>query len=222
MPVKKIIEPSSLGYHANLDRGKTNLVYIGGQVSGLTPEQYHKKFEECRKFVEKNIPKKYQVVIPMDLCEDDWDWSRCMEACVPVIRRCIALFLMPDWYLSKGATCERYIAEAAGVRIIDICETGNSDPENRWRFHQTIDGITNPYKMLYYNIGDIVVTENDEILDYHGYYMAQNVIFSLCVDKNNKAYGYTDKRIVMDDIKRLATEQEKERYRKIAKLYVGC
>lgn len=219
---KTIIEPSALGYHANLDRGKTNLVYIGGQVSGLTPEQYHQKFEECRAFVEKNIPKKYQVVIPMDLCEDDWDWSRCMEACVPVIKQCVALFLMPDWYRSKGATCERYIAEATGVRIIDICENpASSDPEKKWWFHQDINGITNQYRMLLYNVGDIVVTESGSILDYNGFYMSQNVIFSLCIDTDDKAYGYTDKRVVVDNIRRLATEQEKERYRKFKRMYVG-
>jgi len=107
MATKQIIIEDRNGKRLNLDAGKKYLVYIGGKVSGLSPEEYHKKFEACRKFVEKYLPRCYQAVIPMDLCEDDWEWFQCMEACVPVIKESIALILMPDWKESKGATCEK-------------------------------------------------------------------------------------------------------------------
>ena len=35
-----------------LKEGKTGFVYLAGKVSGLTPEEYHKKFNDCREWLE--------------------------------------------------------------------------------------------------------------------------------------------------------------------------
>lgn len=49
-------------------------VYIAGKVSGLTPEEFHKKFNECRDEVAKHV--EYgDIITPTDLCDDDWDWD---------------------------------------------------------------------------------------------------------------------------------------------------
>ena len=102
-------------------------VYIGGKVSGQTPEEYHAKFEAARQWLldlayciwmEDNV----KVIIPMDLCQDDWNWFKCMEVCASMLMQCDVLYLLPDWKESHGATAEYYIAKAANIQCVEIDE----------------------------------------------------------------------------------------------------
>ena len=95
-------------------------VYIGGKVSGLAPEDYHAKFEAARSWLANILGEEYEVVIPMDFCQDDWSWFRCMEVCVEELLKCDNLYLLPDWKDSQGATAEYYIARTAGIPIVEI------------------------------------------------------------------------------------------------------
>lgn len=91
-------------------------VYIAGKVSGLAPEEFHKKFNECRDEVAKHV--EYgDIITPTDLCDDDWDWDKCMETCIPVMMKCDLVVMMPDWVDSKGAKVEKKIAHEAGIPI---------------------------------------------------------------------------------------------------------
>lgn len=101
-------------------------IYIAGKVSGLTPEQFHKKFDDCAEWVRQNVNfgEECEVINPTTLCEDDWSWLKCMDTCIPELRDCDMLFLMPDWKESKGAVCEYYVALERGIIIEYLEEKG--------------------------------------------------------------------------------------------------
>ena len=110
-----------------LENGKDQFVYLAGAVSGLTPEQFHSKFDTCRKWLEKQIPDNLQIVVPTDICDDNWDWFTCMEVCMEALKNCTAVYFMPDWTTSKGATCEKYVAEALGLELTFLGYNTNGD-----------------------------------------------------------------------------------------------
>ena len=90
-------------------------VYIAGKVSGLTPEEFHKKFDDCRYEVEKHV--NGVILCPTDLCEDDWDWDKCMNVCIPQILTSDLVVMMSDWKDSKGAVIEHTIAQTQHIPI---------------------------------------------------------------------------------------------------------
>lgn len=101
-----------------LKEGKTGFVYLAGKVSGLTPEEYRKKFNDCREWLESILPSYQQVICPTDICDDNWDWFTCMEICMGALKQCDIVFFMSDWNQSKGAACEKYVAEALHIPTV--------------------------------------------------------------------------------------------------------
>ena len=101
-------------------------IYIAGKVSGLTPEQFHKKFDDCAEWVRNNVNlgEDYDIINPTALCEDDWSWLKCMTTCIEQLRKCKFLFLMPDWKDSKGGVCEYFVAVERGIAIGYLEEDG--------------------------------------------------------------------------------------------------
>ena len=110
-------------------------IYIAGKISGCTPKQFHKKFDDCADWIRRNVSfgEDYEVINPTTLCEDDWPWLKCMETCVPELRKSDFLFLMPDWMESKGAVCEYYIAVERGI-MIEYLEDDGVDAEGRVKY----------------------------------------------------------------------------------------
>lgn len=91
-------------------------IYIAGKITGLTPEQFHYKFDQAKHLVEKDNPNA-EVIIPTDLCNDDWGWEKCMDICLDTLWECNCIYMMPDWKDSKGSFIERKIAEKLGMEI---------------------------------------------------------------------------------------------------------
>lgn len=93
-----------------------NKIYIGGKISGLTPAEFHLKFDKAKTAVQYMHPKS-TVIIPTELCEDDWDWEHCMDVCLDTLWNCDCIYLMPDWKSSRGSFIEKKIAEKLGIQI---------------------------------------------------------------------------------------------------------
>ena len=55
---------------------------------------------------------------PHDLCEPEWDWSKCMRADIAGLCECDAILMLKGWRHSKGARLEMYIASELGLRVI--------------------------------------------------------------------------------------------------------
>lgn len=97
-------------------------IYIAGKVSGLTPEEFHKKFEDARSIVKEKFPHAKRIMIPMDVCQDDWEWDQCMEVCMDYVFACDALVFMDDWKDSRGANAEHIVAKKLNKRILYLNE----------------------------------------------------------------------------------------------------
>lgn len=91
-------------------------IYIAGKISGLTPQEFHAKFENARKLV-KIVNPEAEVIIPTDLCDDDWSWEKCMDTCIDALWKCDCIYMMPDWKDSKCSFIEKKIAEKRGIKV---------------------------------------------------------------------------------------------------------
>lgn len=90
-------------------------IYISGQISGLTPEEYAPRFNEAARQLREQG---YAVVNPLNNGVDPTEeWREQMKADIRLLLDCDAIFMLSSWELSTGATLERDIAKGLGLRI---------------------------------------------------------------------------------------------------------
>lgn len=94
-------------------------IYIAGKVTGLTPEEYHKNFDDARTIVYTYYPYA-EIILPSELCDDDWSWERSMEVCIDTLWGCDAIVMMENWKDSHGAIIERKLAQKLGIPIMEL------------------------------------------------------------------------------------------------------
>lgn len=91
-------------------------VYISGQISGLPIDEVRAKFEKA----EADLTNKgYEVINPTKNgipFNAPWELHVAMD--IVLLIGCHAIYLLPDWGNSKGATLEKNIAELTGKVII--------------------------------------------------------------------------------------------------------
>ena len=207
-----------------LAEGKQYFVYIAGKITGLTPEEYRSIFNSCRDWLSHNIWNGYQIITPTDLCEDDWDWSTCMEICVNALKKCVAVYFLPNWKESKGATCERYIATALGLRIIDIEVNGayimNNTVDNSYYFKNQVKGFTDFSGSFEYKAGDIVITRDGCILDYQGVIGQNKTVYSILIDRDWTVHYFDDYYVDCNVINKLANPEQIELFNVAKKHYL--
>lgn len=84
-------------------------VYISGQISGLSYEEAAAKFGKVENEL---IEQGYQVINPLKNgipFNAPWELHIAMD--IILLIGCDAIYLLPDWAYSKGATLEKSIAE---------------------------------------------------------------------------------------------------------------
>ena len=57
-------------------------------------------------------------VNPHDLCQPEWDWSKCMRADIRALCDCDAIYMLPGWEKSNGAQLELHIAHRLGLIVL--------------------------------------------------------------------------------------------------------
>lgn len=201
-----------------LAEGKQYFVYIAGKITGLTPEEYRSIFNSCRDWLSHNIWNGYQIITPTDLCEDDWDWSTCMEICVNALKKCVAVYFLPNWEDSKGATCEKYIANALGLRIIDL---GVNSLEDSYYFKNEVKGFTDFSGSFDYKAGDIVITRDGCMLDYQGVIGQNKTVYSILIDKDWTVHYFDDYYVDCKLINKLANPEQIEVFNSVRKHYIN-
>ncbi|WP_297409227.1 DUF4406 domain-containing protein [uncultured Alistipes sp.] len=91
-------------------------IYISGRISGLPIDEVTAKFNEAEA---KLKGQGYEVVNPLKNgipVTASWEVHVAMD--VLLLMGCKAIYLLPDWGLSKGATLEKNLAELTGKTII--------------------------------------------------------------------------------------------------------
>jgi hypothetical protein len=91
-------------------------IYISGKITGLPFDEVQTKFAAA----ERNLTEQgYEVISPLKNgipYNSPWESHVAMD--IILILGCEAVYFLPDWNLSKGATIEKNIAELTGKTII--------------------------------------------------------------------------------------------------------
>lgn len=90
-------------------------VYIAGKVSGLDPQTAEAKFENTEKALQLLG---FEAVNPLRLVKNSAaDWTSAMKMCIAGMMTADAVYIMPDYVYSSGATIERSIALNIGMPL---------------------------------------------------------------------------------------------------------
>lgn len=91
-------------------------IYISGQISGLSLDEVKAKFQDAEKRI---VEHGYEAVNPLkNGIPDNEAWEVHMAADIVLLLDCDAIYMLPGWESSKGATLEKNIAERTGKKII--------------------------------------------------------------------------------------------------------
>ncbi len=91
-------------------------IYISGQISGLTPEEYAPLFQTAEKRLKEQG---YDVINPLNNGVAPGEpWQEHMKADIRLLLECDAIYMLPNWELSTGATLERNIAQTLGLEVL--------------------------------------------------------------------------------------------------------
>lgn len=93
-------------------------VYIAGPMTGL-PGFNYPAFGAAAEMLRGAG---HCVVNPAELHDGDTgrDYAHYLRAGLRALLECDAVVMLPGWELSKGATLERRVAEAIGLRILTV------------------------------------------------------------------------------------------------------
>lgn len=91
-------------------------VYISGKITGTT--DYMERFARAEKLLIKDG---YSVVNPAKVnsgMPEDTTWDEYMKMSICMLELCTAIYMLPDWWESVGATMEHNFAKENGYKII--------------------------------------------------------------------------------------------------------
>jgi len=97
---------------------KNQTIYICGQVTGLPVEETRQKFEAAAEYCRAVLGFK-TAINPMNICSPVMAWPEAMKRCIGNLMMCHAIYMLPDWTKSRGATLERFIATNLSIEIIE-------------------------------------------------------------------------------------------------------
>ena len=90
-------------------------LYLAGPMTGLP----HLNFPAFHAAAAHLRAYGYTVINPAEINPDhSMSWEDCMRKDIAELVTCSAIYLLPGWKASKGATLEHHIAERLGLHII--------------------------------------------------------------------------------------------------------
>ena len=94
---------------------KRKRIYISGKMSGLTKEEYGRKFSDAKNYLEKLG---YEAVDPSVVSCEIIPYKDIMWADLRILMDCDGIYMLDNWKDSKGAKAEYYFADAIGLEIM--------------------------------------------------------------------------------------------------------
>ena len=93
-------------------------IYIAGKITGLTEEEYTEKFSNATLVLMDNG---VTVVNPVIICsglDESNTWKEYMDICLFNLIRCDSIYMLNNWFDSKGARVEYAVAKELGLKIM--------------------------------------------------------------------------------------------------------
>ncbi|MBQ0073982.1 MAG: DUF4406 domain-containing protein [Prevotella sp.] len=95
-------------------------VYLSGKVTGLSPSEYRKNFDEAAEEL-KVLLGNVEIVDPTKCIPTIFgSWAEYMISDLLLLKGCDAIALLPNWAESKGAQTEYAFAQGMGITIIKL------------------------------------------------------------------------------------------------------
>ena len=91
-------------------------VYVAGPMTGL-PDLNFPAFHAA---AEKLRAEGHDAINPAEIVADtSTSWLDCMRADIAQLVKCDAVYMLPGWKNSRGATLEHHIASTLGLQVIE-------------------------------------------------------------------------------------------------------
>lgn len=95
-------------------------VYLSGKVTGLSPSEYRKNFDEAAEEL-KVLLGNVEIVDPTKCIPTIFEsWADYMISDLLLLKGCDATALLPNWSESKGAQTEYAFAQGMGIKIMEL------------------------------------------------------------------------------------------------------
>jgi len=91
------------------------MVYISGSISDNP--NYKEQFAQAEKELKRLG---YEVCNPASVFVEGWSWKQYMIRDIKWLMDCDYIFRLEGWKKSKGAILENQIAEALGIKVLEI------------------------------------------------------------------------------------------------------
>lgn len=90
-------------------------VYIAGPMTGLPGLNFDAFNAEAARLRAEG----HEVINPAEINPDhEMPWAQCMRRDIAELVKCNAIYMLPGWKASKGATLEHHIAERLEMLVI--------------------------------------------------------------------------------------------------------
>lgn len=96
--------------------GAKKRIYICGKVTGEERYRTVKKFQIAENYLQIQD---WETINPVRHIPENTEWKDAMRTCVALLMECDAIYMLPCWTQSRGATLERFIAGSVGIKIIE-------------------------------------------------------------------------------------------------------
>lgn len=98
---------------------KMERIYISGPITGYNKKERKKVFAAAAEMLKS---KGYEVVNPMEEEPEGLTWKEYMRRDIEKLVKCDAIYMLPSWKESRGATVENMLAETLGMEIMEEIE----------------------------------------------------------------------------------------------------
>lgn len=115
MPINTALEPK---LPPKTTFGGTPLkkrIYIAGRVTGLNYSEVLRKFQHAENYLHTLG---FTVINPTKLIGEDCPWQDAMRSCIRDLCTADAIYMLKDYYQSRGAMLEHMIAISLDMAVI--------------------------------------------------------------------------------------------------------